>query len=224
MSTEYLMFDSPRDAITAADLARWSWHARIATETYQQNLNEINVIFDRDFDTGKNLARLWRAATAKSEQAEAKLLPSHLLRDWGALDYRLVGRSTRIFKRVFQAMATSAEGLSSLTPVDVADAFVAAQGIADWPDLLPAGGSQPAGPQPGTVIDVIQAAAEAADVHRNHTLRAQLDAISAAAQKATDSTPSFHDVLRRVGVVDAGALGLCIALQQLPSAVAANRA
>src|SRR3954452_13119496 len=110
------------NALTSADLARWARNTKQATETYQQHLNEINLIFDRDWDTGTNLTCLWRTTVADSGSTQKEISPADLFKMWGRVDYTLVGRSTRILKRVFQAMATSTEGLSVLTPAELADA------------------------------------------------------------------------------------------------------
>lgn len=113
-------------------------------------------------------------------------------------------------------MASAAQGRPVLEPSGLADVLAAAAAISDWEVFLPEAGTQPGGPQPGTILDVVAAAADAAHSARRAGLDAQLSAIAAAAQKATDATPSHHSVLRTTGVVDAGALGLSIAFKELP--------
>jgi dihydroxyacetone kinase-like predicted kinase len=217
----------PNAVLTSTDLSRWCHRVRAATDTYRKHLNDINVIFDADWDTGENLSRLWSAAAGASELtvvgARGPRLPSEVLETWGAVDYALVGRSTRILKRMFQAMADATHDQPFLDSMALAEALAAAAAISDWDKLLPASETQPDGPQPGTILDVITAAAETAHRFRRAGLLPQLDAIAAAAQKATDATPSHHSVLRRIGAVDAGALGLSIALHELPLVASTER-
>lgn len=213
----------PKDALTTTDLVRWCTAAKTATAARRQHLDDINLIFDPDEDTGTNLAEMWSSLRACADlvvhRSPGLVTPAALLEAWGEDDdWDLVGRSTRIMKRVLRAMAGAAEGPHVLTPSTFADVLAAAANISipDWDELLPEAGRQPGGPQPGTILDVVEAAADAANRSRRAGLHAQLLAVAAAAKTATDATTQHHQVLRATGVVDAGALGLSVALQELP--------
>lgn len=206
------------DTISGGDLAAWCRRVRRATGEHSEHLDAINVLFDEDWDTGTNLRRLWASADETTFASRpVALAPAEVFALWGQVDYTVVGRSTRILKQAFRAMAAAAEGMSALDPRAFATVLAAAAEL-DWRPLL----FDP-GPQPGTVLDVITAAADAADATRRGSLDAQLHAVDAAAQRAVNATPTHHAVLRRIGVVDAGALGLGIAFRELVPTVTGRR-
>lgn len=199
-----------RGVLTTADLVRWCTTAQTATAARRQHLDAINLIFDPDEDTGTNLTEMWLSLGASTERLARRtpglVTPAALLEAWGEDDdYDLVGRSSRIMLRVFRAMASAAHGQQVLGPSAVADVLAAAANISapDWEELLPGAGRQPGGPQPGTILDVVEAAADAASRSRRAGLHAQLLAVAAAAKTATDATVHHHQVLRATGVVDA---------------------
>jgi dihydroxyacetone kinase-like predicted kinase len=214
------------DLLTVVDLAAWCRRARLVTSAKRQHLDEINLIFDDDLDTGSNLEEMWTSIVDLTELAESReglRTPAHLLLEWGEDDdFNIIGRSTRILRRYFRAMADATRGHVRLDTVVVAEMFAAGANIQNWEELLPPAGKQPRGPQPGTILDVVDAAADAAQRKRTSGLSSQLQAIADAARTATASTPSHHSVLRRTGVVDAGALGLSIALAELSNVLDAR--
>lgn len=219
-----------KDALTTADLVRWCATAQAATATHRQHLDDINVIFDPDEDTGTNLTEMWSSLGASTElmirRTSGLVTPARLLEVWGEDDdWEVVGRSTRIMKRVFRAMAGAARDQHVLAPSTFADVLAAAANIPipDWDELLPEAGLQPGGPQPGTILDVVEAAADAANRSHRAGLHAQLLAVAAAGKLATEATPHHHQTLRATGVVDAGALGLSVALQELPGILKSAR-
>lgn len=220
----------PRAALTTADLARWCALAQTATAANRQHLDEINLLFDPDEDTGTNLTEMWSSLHVATELVVRKspglVTPAALLVLWGEdNDYDIVGRSTRIMKRVFRAMASAAHGAPVLTSSRFSDVLAAAANISirDWDELLPEAGDQPGGPQPGTILDVVEAAADAANSARRAGLDAQLLRVAAAAKRATEATSRHHQILRATGLVDAGALGLAVALQELPEVLRGAR-
>jgi len=209
-----------RSFLTSSDLVQWCHRADVATAQRRSHLDAINLIFDDDFDTGTNLNRLWSsvvdltACTVAGDPKSAS--PGALLGSWGATGFATFGRSGRLVQGAFRAMATAAGAQPRLDPPAVAELFAAAA-EQDWSSALLV-----EGPQPGTILDVIVAAADAARSARHLGLDAQLLAIAEQARRAVDGTQSQHVELRRAGVVDAGALGLSIALNELPAAVASG--
>lgn len=214
--------------LTTAHLARWCRNAQSVTADHAVHLDRINVMFDPDLDTGRNLTELWSSLIEVNNRllvhSPRRVPPQVLLEAWGEdSDWDVVGRSTRILRRLFRAMASAAHDGPGLDPAAFADVLCGAAAIPDWDRTLSGTGTQPGGAQPGTMIDVVVAAAEAADRFRRSGFDTQLAAVATAARRATDATPAYHSVLRRTGVVDAGALGLSLALRQLPDAVKSTR-
>ena len=74
---------------------------------------------------------------------------------------------------------------------------------------------------PGTIVSVLQAAAEAAEdaVAENADLGGVVTAAAEAAVIALDKTPEQLDVLADAGVVDAGGRGLLVLLDALAKTV-----
>src|SRR5690349_17743189 len=107
--------ETAEDALTTADLVRWCATAQAATAAHRQHLDDINLIFDPDEDTGTNLTEMWSSLGASTEltvrRTSGLVTPARLLEVWGEDDdWEVVGRSTRIMKRVFRAMADAARG------------------------------------------------------------------------------------------------------------------
>jgi DAK2 domain fusion protein YloV len=77
---------------------------------------------------------------------------------------------------------------------------------------------------PGTIVSVLQAAAEAAEgaVAENTELGGVVMAAAEAAARALDKTPSQLDVLADAGVVDAGGRGLLVLLDALCKTVSGH--
>jgi dihydroxyacetone kinase-like predicted kinase len=188
------------------------------------HLNEINV-FDRvDYDTGNNLNRLFSLLVRTTEAAYAErrnnitMTPGQLLHLWARAaaeeeDPDLVGRSVIITSKALKGMAHAAADLPHLDPQNISK--VLAAGAVSARRWLSAGAVD------GTILDVFDAGADAATATASK-LSSQLEAIAQASARAAESTRSKLPILRQVGVVDAGALGLSLALNELPSVITAR--
>jgi dihydroxyacetone kinase-like predicted kinase len=212
-----------QDVLTTEDLALWCRRGQLAIRQATSHLNEINV-FDRvDYDTGKNLNQLWSLLTETTETAylerrgSAPMTPSQLLHRWARAasedDPDLVGRSVIIISKALKGMAAAAANLPHLDSRDISAVLTAgAVSARQWLSVDAVD---------GTILDVLDAGADAATVSHLR-LSSQLEAIAEASVRAVEGTTARLPILRQVGVVDAGALGLSLALTELPGVIAAR--
>ena len=178
-------------------------------------LNRMNVFPVPDGDTGSNLA----FTLAHVEQAVMPLRNSDagaLLRRAGdeAIDGAR-GNSGAILAQFLQGLG---ERLASLRRLSVADLAQAVQHAAAQARAAVAE------PQEGTMLSVIAAFAEALRTHASAgDLRASYDHALAAARTALARTPEQLAVLRRAGVVDAGAQGFVDLLEGIADYIRRGR-
>jgi DAK2 domain fusion protein YloV len=177
-------------------------------ERHVPELNALNVYPVPDGDTGINMIATMRAALAEVEalppgRASLSDLASAIA--FGAL-MGARGNSGVILSQVFRGMADSLAGKDRADARDLARALKAGTETAY---------GSVARPVEGTILSVVRAAADAAEVaaDRGDSLDATMTAATAAAREAVARTPDQLDVLRAAGVVDAGGQGLFRALE-----------
>ena len=168
----------------------------------QEVLNRINVFPVADGDTGTNLSLSLGAALELLQQPGEKHLGTLLASIADVLLDGARGNSGAIVAQFFQGMSDSAEELSRFTAYTFSKAV--RQGSEYAHDAL-------SRPQEGTILTVIAAFADAL----RHAVTQAQDAEFAAVfrqalqplEVALEETTGQLDVLRKAGVVDAGAKG-----------------
>ncbi len=168
----------------------------------QEFLNSINVFPVPDGDTGTNLSLSLGAGLPVLTTDGEKHLGTMLAALADALLDGARGNSGAIMAQFFQGMSDSAGESSRFTPYTFGKAV--AQGSDYAHDAL-------SKPREGTILSVI--AALAASLHKQ-TINSNEERFSTvmpealqSVQTALEKTPEQLDVLRKAGVVDAGAKG-----------------
>jgi len=174
----------------------------------QEQLNEINVFPVADADTGTNMASTMHAIIDKTSQCSETSLSGvcRCIAD-GALDGAR-GNSGAILAQFFQGLAEACAGQERLS----VDAFAAAVRTA-----VDRAREALANPREGTILTVMQDWAEHLSRHA-HGERDYVALLRDALQRAKISlaeTPQKLKVLKKAGVVDAGAQGFVHMLEGL---------
>lgn len=168
----------------------------------QELLNQINVFPVPDGDTGTNLSLSLGAALPVLQQKDEKHLGTLLAAVADALLDGARGNSGAIMAQFFQGMSDSAGELSRFTPYTFAKAVSAGNDYAR--DAM-------SNPREGTILSVIDAfAVSISDNHKraaDGSFAALVREALEHAETALEHTPEQLDVLRKAGVVDAGAKG-----------------
>ncbi|MFQ5635734.1 MAG: DAK2 domain-containing protein [Gammaproteobacteria bacterium] len=174
----------------------------------QDHLNKINVFPVPDGDTGTNLAVTVNSIGVCIQQLDTRHAGELLVRAADAALDGARGNSGAIIAQFFQGLADSCEDRPRLLPEDLVRGFrtggeYARAAIAE--------------PKPGTILTVIDEVAEyLADHHRKHQHADFVPLLTHAleyAQGVLARTQEQLDVLRRAGVVDAGAKGFLLLLE-----------
>ncbi len=168
----------------------------------QEILNQINVFPVPDGDTGTNLSLSLGAALPVLQQADEKHLGTLLAAVADALLDGARGNSGAIMAQFFQGMSDSAGDLSRFTPYTFAKAVAMGNDYAH--DAM-------SNPREGTILSVIAAFAVSIDDKSRQSadgdFAALLQHALEEARQALAATQEQLDVLRKAGVVDAGAKG-----------------
>ncbi|MGZ4431938.1 MAG: DAK2 domain-containing protein, partial [Gaiellales bacterium] len=168
-------------------------------ERSRARINDLNVYPVPDGDTGSNLCDTVSAIVEGLEDApgvEARGLARTATR---AALMGARGNSGVILSQIVRGFAESLEGARALTPDRLADALRAASDCAYGAVRQPV---------EGTMLTAVREMAAAAEASASGELDDLLDRAVAAGDAAVERTPELLDVLRRAGVVDAGAAGL----------------
>ncbi len=168
----------------------------------QDLLNRINVFPVADSDTGTNLSLSLGSALGVLDESGEKHLGTMLAAVADALLDGARGNSGAIIAQFFQGMSDSAGEITRFTTYTFGKAVAMGNEYAH--DAL-------SKPREGTVLSVIAAFAESI-THQVATVREGdfPEVISNALQRVEEAlanTPNQLDVLRKAGVVDAGAKG-----------------
>lgn len=168
----------------------------------QEHLNQINVFPVPDGDTGTNLSLSLGAVLPVLRQADEKNLGTLLAAVADALLDGARGNSGAIMAQFFQGLSDSAGDLSRFTPYTFAKAVTMASDYAH--DAM-------SKPREGTILSVIAAFATSVDDGARHGgddgFAALLGNALEQSKRALAETQEQLDVLRKAGVVDAGAKG-----------------
>ncbi|MDJ0916398.1 MAG: DegV family protein [Woeseiaceae bacterium] len=168
----------------------------------QEHLNSINVFPVADGDTGTNLSLSLGAGLPVLNAAGEKHLGTMLAALADAMLDGARGNSGAIIAQFFQGMSDSAGESSRFTPYTFGKAI--AQGSDYAHDAL-------SKPREGTILSVIAALAESLHkqtINNNEqSFASVMPAALESVQAALAKTPDQLDVLRKAGVVDAGAEG-----------------
>ncbi len=181
----------------------------------QDELNAINVFPVPDGDTGTNLTLSLGAALPTLNEPGEKHLGTLLAAIADDLLDGSRGNSGAIVAQFFQGLSDSAEEISRFTPHTFARSVELGSEYAH--DAL-------SDPREGTILSVIAAfaqslKAQSIDSSGDHFAPVLLQAFDAA-KLALARTPEQLDVLRKAGVVDAGAQGFVDLIEGIVSCVA----
>ncbi len=202
--------------LTASGLRDWAHAAVGALVVHADEINRLNVFPVADADTGTNMLFTMRSALAEAEKlgddphahTDVAEVAAALAR--GGLQGAR-GNSGVILSQILRGLADVTADADALADVD-SRMFAAA--LAHAADLVVASMGETVD---GTIISVLQAAADAAS-HRaadGEELPQTVLAAADAAVVALDKTPEQLDVLAEAGVVDAGGRGLLVLLDAL---------
>ena len=174
----------------------------------QEHLNRINVFPVADGDTGTNLSLSLSASLGRLSAASNQRMESMLESVADALLDGARGNSGAIMAQFFQGVSDSAVNLATF---DVRSFAAAIQMGSDYAhDAI-------SDPKPGTILSVTAAFAnDLADQIRSNdgvAFPVLLKAGLSVAQSALERTTSELEVLRKAGVVDAGAKGFVVLLE-----------
>jgi DAK2 domain fusion protein YloV len=212
--------DRPLDASALRDWARTAVGDLIA---HTDEINRLNVFPVADSDTGTNMLFTMRSALAEAQSAAGSGDVSRVAAalSQGAL-HGARGNSGVILSQILRGLAdqTAAAAAANdglLTDIDVS--LMAAsfrRGVALIVSSM--GGEM----VQGTIVSVLQAAAEQLDEARQENLAQALRAAADAGARALDKTTEQLQVLATAGVVDAGGRGLLVLLDALTVTVGGN--
>lgn len=200
-----------KEYISAADYAGMILSAAAAIENNKQILNEMNVFPVPDGDTGINMSLTFKAAVnalSKSESESAgetaEVVAAALLR--GAR-----GNSGVILSLLFRGFSKSVSGLERINAKQFAKALKAGVDAAYRAVMKPA---------EGTILSVSRRAALKAEelAESLSDIIVIMEGVISEAKLALDDTVNQNPVLKKAGVVDAGAKGWVFILEAWLSA------
>lgn len=196
------------DVFDGAALLRWGQRCLDGLERHRDEINALNVFPVADADTGTNLLTTMRAAVRAAQDAATTPRPTaHAIAAAmaRAATVGARGNSGIILSQVLRGVADAASD-GSLTADSLRRALRRAAVLVR--EAL-------SSPVEGTMLTVLDCAADHAAECQEETLEAVALAAADGAAKALGDTPSQLGVLRDAGVVDAGARGLLILLDEL---------
>ncbi len=188
--------------------------------SHADEINRLNVFPVADSDTGTNMLFTMRSALARVEAAtpagDVADVAAALAR--GAADGAR-GNSGVILAQILQALSDATA--AAATDTDLADLDAALLGAALRHAVALVVSAMGGELVAGTVVSVLQAAAEAVERRADERagLAGALAAAGEAAATALDRTPDQLPVLAEAGVVDAGGRGLLVLLDALTGTV-----
>ncbi|WP_282784299.1 MULTISPECIES: DAK2 domain-containing protein [unclassified Nocardia] len=206
------------DVFDGAALTRWGQRCLEGLERHRDEINALNVFPVADADTGNNLLTTMRAAVRAAEAETEQERPTADGAGPSAHAVAVVmaraatvgarGNSGIILSQVLRGMA---EGVTAgaLTAGSLRHALRRAAVLVR--EAL-------SSPVEGTMLTILDRAAEHAADCADDALPAVALAAADGAAKALGETPTLLGVLREAGVVDAGARGLLVLLDELVAA------
>ncbi|WP_245663461.1 DAK2 domain-containing protein [Nocardia inohanensis] len=194
------------DALDGTALLRWGQLSLAGLERHRDEINALNVFPVPDSDTGTNLLATMRAAVRSAEtdsnRMSAREVAGVMAR---AATLGARGNSGIILSQVLRGVADVVRD-GPLTEATLRLALRRAARLVR--EAL-------SSPVEGTMLTVLDRAAESAAACPERTLPAVALAAADGAAKALGETPAQLGVLREAGVVDAGARGLLVLLDEL---------
>lgn len=198
-----------RERLDAAALRQWGALCVERLLAHREEINALNVFPVADSDTGTNLLITMRAALAATQAPGDADPPGDAAGPLGAMARAATaaacGNSGIILSQVLRGLAEAADR-DDLTAATLRTALRRAA------VLVRESLSEPV---EGTMLTVLEAAADRAEDCAEQTVAAVAVAAADGAVKALGETPSQLVVLRAAGVVDAGARGLLVLLDAL---------
>jgi hypothetical protein len=197
-------------SLDGAAVRRWAVTCCDELAVHRDEIDGLNVFPVADQDTGSNLLATMRAgleAVPGDDDVTAGRTAAALAR--GAL-IGARGNSGVIVSQVLRGLSEGLADVPELGGAALRDGLRRAEHLAN---------AAVAEPVPGTVLTVLQAAAQAAARVRSDDLCAVASAAVAAAAAALADTPRQLAALARAGVVDAGGQGLVLLLEALLAVV-----
>ncbi len=174
----------------------------------QDLLNKINVFPVPDGDTGTNLAATADSIGVCIQQEKTRHAGELLIKVADAALDGARGNSGAIIAQFFQGLADSCENKQRLLREDLVNGFQAGAEYAR---------SAIAEPKPGTILTLIdEVAKKLAEYHRQHPAPDFVPLLTHTLERgkvALADTQQQLEVLRRAGVVDAGAKGFLLLLE-----------
>jgi len=168
----------------------------------QELLNRINVFPVADSDTGTNLSLSLSSALGVLQADTEKHLGTMLAAVADALLDGARGNSGAIFAQFFQGLSDSGGEITRFTIYTFGKAVT--QGSEYAHDAL-------SKPREGTILSVVQAFADSVSYQATSTPDREFSLVIDEARRAVDvalaNTPNQLEVLKKAGVVDAGAMG-----------------
>ncbi len=213
--------------LDASALRDWAHTAVGELIAHTDEINRLNVFPVADSDTGTNMLFTMRSALAQATSVVTSgaakpgdVSQTALALSDGAL-HGARGNSGVILSQILRGLAdvtaiAAADNDGALAEID-AVLLAAALGRAVRLVVSSMGGDA----VPGTILSVLQAAAEAVKERAvsGAGLAEAVSAGGAAAAKALDKTPEQLEVLAESGVVDAGGRGLLVLIDALAATV-----
>jgi len=200
-------------SIDGATLKLLTMAAANAVEREKQNINDLNVFPVPDGDTGTNMSLTLNAsgpAIAKlGEDADATTVADALA---AAMLRGARGNSGVITSLLCRGLARGVKGKTIIDGADLAEAMVSSADTAYNAVLKPA---------EGTILTVARKAAEKAvtAAAENGDFEYVLECAIAEAERVLPDTMNQNPVLKKAGVVDAGAMGYIIILKAAMAAL-----
>ena len=174
----------------------------------QEELNRINVFPVADSDTGTNLSLSLSSALGILQADTDKHLGTMLAALADALLDGARGNSGAIIAQFFQGMSDSAGEVAEFTTTTFGNAVALGSEYAH--DALSM-------PREGTVLSVIAAFADSIAIETASAPQSEfltiVETARRRAEEALEETPNQLDVLKKAGVVDAGAMGFALLVQ-----------
>lgn len=204
--------------LDASGLREWAHTCVGDLIAHTDEINRLNVFPVADADTGTNMLFTMRAAWAEAENAasgDGDVAAVAAALAGGAL-HGARGNSGVILSQILRGLAdVTADAATALDGVLASvDGAVLAAALRHAVGLVVASMGESV---PGTILSVLEAAAQAAEsaVAGSADLGGAATAASDAAAVALDKTTEQLDVLTEAGVVDAGGRGLLVLLDAL---------
>ena len=186
--------------------------AAAAVEERKEEINALNVFPVPDGDTGTNMSLTLGAAARELGKLESPTLGRALEVTSAAMLRGARGNSGVITSLLFRGI------MNGMKNARIADGAVLAAALAEGAGTAYKAVMKPA---EGTILTVARVSAEAAQkaARKNREPESVLGAAIAAGQKALAQTTEQNPVLKKAGVVDAGAYGYVLILQAMQDAL-----